>query len=290
VSGPVNVSAPDVVRLKNGGILRGTISELVPGDYVSIVLITGEPRKVPYADVQFAGPTNEAAATVAPAPARTPDAGAATAVAPASGAMSSNKAAETQPFTVVHAQESRVDVTAKQQGLTLFRRSASAGVNGVGFVNGYDEVCTAPCNVSIPAGTHTFAVAKSGGKPREADAVSLPAGKANMSIAYADRTVLRAGLGLLGLAGAIAGIAMVAGSDSTDSVAGPIVLAGLGGGLFGLAFTLPDGSKITVSQGPGSINPANNPSLGSTRSLDQRPRDANALRNGLSGLTLTAHF
>src|SRR3954471_1352057 len=33
-SGPVPVNAPDIVRLKNGGLLRGTISELVPGDYV----------------------------------------------------------------------------------------------------------------------------------------------------------------------------------------------------------------------------------------------------------------
>src|SRR6188768_1348287 len=69
---PAPASAPDVVRLKNGGILRGTISELVPGDYVSIVLITGEPRRVLYADVQFAGPANEAAG--APV-ARTPEAG-----------------------------------------------------------------------------------------------------------------------------------------------------------------------------------------------------------------------
>src|ERR1041384_3684325 len=37
-SAPVIVTAPDIVRLKNGGILRGTISELVPGDYVTIVL------------------------------------------------------------------------------------------------------------------------------------------------------------------------------------------------------------------------------------------------------------
>ena len=35
-------SAPDLVRLKNGGLLRGTISESVPGEYVTIVLITGD--------------------------------------------------------------------------------------------------------------------------------------------------------------------------------------------------------------------------------------------------------
>jgi hypothetical protein len=70
-TGLVNVNAPDVVRLKNGGLLRGTISELVPGDFVSIVLITGESRKVPYADVQYAGSSSDPAnaSAVAPSPA-----------------------------------------------------------------------------------------------------------------------------------------------------------------------------------------------------------------------------
>ena len=180
-SGPITVSAPDVVRLKNGGILRGTISELVPGEFVSIVLITGEARKVPYADVQFAGSANEAASAVpvarTPEAVRPPDAG----IAAAAGAApnTSSKARESQPFAVVHAEESLVSVTSKQQGMTLFRRAGSAEINGRygATVSGYDEVCTAPCSVSMPAGTHTFGVAKPGSTPTRLLQSRSPPGK-----------------------------------------------------------------------------------------------------------------
>ncbi|HET7544486.1 MAG TPA: hypothetical protein VFK05_31660 [Polyangiaceae bacterium] len=288
-SAPINVNAPDIVRLKNGGILRGTISELVPGDYVSLVLITGEQRKVPYADVQYAGPANAAPNPVA-APAVPAPAAPAPAVAAAAGAMpaASNPANEPQPFAVVHAKETRVNVVSKPNGLTLFRRSVSAGIGGVGTVNAYDEVCTAPCNVSMPAGTHTFAIARAGGKPHETDPVTLPAGNANMTITYVDRTFIRIGLGLLGFAGLISSVAIVASDSGSDKVALPIVLGGAGAGLVGVAFALSDGAKVAVAAGTG--DPANNPANGSNRWLDQRPRDANALRNGMSGLTLTVHF
>ena len=39
-------SAPDIVRLKNGGFLRGTIAELAPGEFVTLLLVTGETRKI----------------------------------------------------------------------------------------------------------------------------------------------------------------------------------------------------------------------------------------------------
>lgn len=157
-------------------------------------------------------------------------------------------------------------------------------------MSGYDEVCTVPCTMSMPAGTHTFAVAKPGGSPREAGAVTLPAGSTNMAISYVDRTPLRAGTGLVGVGAVIAGFAVLISDSgsSSPSFAGPLVLASVGGGLLGLAFVLPDGSKVTV--GPGVTAPrANNPSNGSNRWLGQRAQDANA-RGPLPGLTITAQF
>lgn len=50
---------PDVVRLRGGGMLRGTIAEHEPDSHVSIVLPTGEVRRVPAGDVLWAGPANE---------------------------------------------------------------------------------------------------------------------------------------------------------------------------------------------------------------------------------------
>jgi len=48
---------PDVVVLKNGNRYRGTIAELVKGGPVTIVLITGETRKLDGAEVAYAGPS-----------------------------------------------------------------------------------------------------------------------------------------------------------------------------------------------------------------------------------------
>src|SRR6188768_2388909 len=208
---PAPASAPDIVRLKNGGILRGTISELVPGDSVTIVLITGETRKIPFSQVEHAGPANEQASAAPAAPA------AAAAAAPVPVATA--KKSETQPFAVVHSDESRVKVVSDPAGLTLFRRAATAGYSGVGTVSGYDEVCTSPCDVSMPAGTHTFAVAKPGGRPREVDPVTLPAGNATMNVANIDRTGLRVGTAVVGGAALIGGFVLLfssIGSSSTD--------------------------------------------------------------------------
>lgn len=178
-----------------------------------------------------------------------------------------------------------------REGTTLFRRSGSVGLSGVGTVSGYDEVCTTPCNVSMPAGTHTFAVAKPGGKPHEADPVVLPAGNATMTVAVVDRTSIRIGLGVLGAAGLIAGLTMVV-SNSRDSsgggsIAGPLLLAGIGGGLFGLAFGIPDGATVAVNASAPVGNAAANRS---SAWLKNRPRDATSLRDRLSGITLSARF
>lgn len=53
---------PDVVLQKDGGMLRGTISELIPGDVVVITLSSGEQRRIAMANVEYAGPASEMAA------------------------------------------------------------------------------------------------------------------------------------------------------------------------------------------------------------------------------------
>jgi len=59
---PAEVTSPpasppkDIVRLRSGGIVRGTIVESVPGDAVKIQLVTGEVRMIPYGETTYAGP------------------------------------------------------------------------------------------------------------------------------------------------------------------------------------------------------------------------------------------
>src|SRR4051812_43719691 len=46
---------PDIVRLKDGGMVRGVIDEKVPGEYVVITTPSGSSRRFPWSDVSYAG-------------------------------------------------------------------------------------------------------------------------------------------------------------------------------------------------------------------------------------------
>lgn len=66
-----SAAAPDIVMLRSGGLVRGTISELEPGVKVVILTMTGEEKTFPMSDVRYAGAASEAprskpAASVAP--------------------------------------------------------------------------------------------------------------------------------------------------------------------------------------------------------------------------------
>src|SRR5262245_17778301 len=63
---------PCVVHLFGGGMLRGTIVELVPNGPVTIVLPTGETRRIERSQIVFAGPATSTPAApppIVPAPA-----------------------------------------------------------------------------------------------------------------------------------------------------------------------------------------------------------------------------
>jgi hypothetical protein len=49
----------DLVRLKNGGMVRGSIIELVPGSFVVVELKNGETRRFEMNDVEYAGPEDD---------------------------------------------------------------------------------------------------------------------------------------------------------------------------------------------------------------------------------------
>lgn len=46
----------DVVRLKNGGMVRGSIIELAPSSFVVVELKNGETRRFEMSEVEYAGP------------------------------------------------------------------------------------------------------------------------------------------------------------------------------------------------------------------------------------------
>ena len=260
--------------------MRGTISELVPGEYVTIILITGETRKFPIAEVRRAGRA-DAPANVDPPmgnadPAETKE------------FPSKTHAGESGTMATIHAAEARVTVVSEPDSSTLFLRSAAAGYNSAN-VSGYDEVCTAPCDVSLPAGTRTFAVSAAGHAPREADAVTLPAGKSTLKAKYVSRIGLRIGLGIASgvvMAGAIP--IAVAGAEAPGKRGAkyvPVASAFVAVGIIGLTvtFLIPDGAEVTIIPGAPSAREGHT-AYASTR-LEDKP-----LVSSLAGLTLHVTF
>lgn len=237
---------PDVVRLKNGGMVRGTILEIVPDAHVQIRSATGELRQYPMKDVLYAGaaandpavapqpagavpPGSAAAPGSAPAPGTAPGPG--SSPAPGSAAAGAypppNAAPEPtkepiRPAIVVHGAPARIQFESDPQGLTLWKRGALAvsgldDSSGVGRATGYDEVCTAPCEASVVAGTHTLAVSKTGDRVVEAQPLTIPQGNSRVHAKLIQRSGARKAGYVLMVGGAIAGVVMSAVALSGES-------------------------------------------------------------------------
>ena len=200
---------PDIVRMKDGGLLRGTIAESVPGSFVTIVLLTGETRKIAFSEVDYAGP-----ADAAPKPTHKKrhvddddddDDDAQKAAQPPRNTDTR------KPFVTVHGAEANISFRSTPNAHTLYRRDGTAtafGSNGVGVIaTGFSEICTAPCEASLPAGTYTFGVSKPKGVAVEGDQVTLPAGESRLHADYTDNSELR----LAGWVTMIGGVAVGSG-------------------------------------------------------------------------------
>ncbi|RYE83985.1 MAG: hypothetical protein EOO75_18670 [Myxococcales bacterium] len=152
-------AAPDIVQLRSGGLVRGTILELIPGESVAIRSALGDIRKFPMSEVTYAGPVSRAPGA-APAPGEAPKA---PAEAPKAPGAPDRPAA--RPMVTINAPEARVQFASTTGELTLHLQSGGAGVHvpaGQGTssltVQGYERLCTAPCSVTLPSGTYRFAV------------------------------------------------------------------------------------------------------------------------------------
>ncbi len=122
----------DVVRLKSGALFRGTISELVPGDHVEILLSTGETRQFPMLDVDYAGAIAGLPATRALAP------------APASP----------QPGTSPVSTVTTVSFQARGDVPALALGEVIGDVIGGKGGHTFRTLCTAPCSLDLLPGRH----------------------------------------------------------------------------------------------------------------------------------------
>ncbi|HUQ53100.1 MAG TPA: hypothetical protein VM692_12825, partial [Gammaproteobacteria bacterium] len=212
---PSTAAAPqadgDVVRLKNGGLLRGKVSELIPGDSVTIVTLTGKVREFPMSEVEYAGPAAQDPKRSAPS----------VDVSTAQKQPESVSADIAKPYVTVHGREARVKLVSDTDGVTFYRQTGSAfavGAGGSAFATGYERICAAPCEVSLPAGTETLALGRGDKAPRAAEPVTLPAGVSEVRGTFQSRAGVRVGGWIILVGGAIVGsVLMATAMDSEQS-------------------------------------------------------------------------
>lgn len=114
-------AAPDVVLLKNGGMLRGLIVELVPDQSISLLLPTGETRTIPMDDVSFAGPS-EAVPWKRPPEAAPP--------VPSAPEEKKPEGEGIEPFITLHGERARLRLIGKEPNLTVHVKSGTATTTG----------------------------------------------------------------------------------------------------------------------------------------------------------------
>jgi hypothetical protein len=143
---------PDVVELRNGGMVRGTLVENIPGDHVTIQLSTGEIRSFPASEVVRVGP----------------------------GPMTPVMVPEplyAEPVVAAPARPTvNVRVVGASEELSLHRLTGTASVSvwtgrgvGTAAIDQFAIICGAPCEQSVEPGSYTLGVSEGNGMARRAD-------------------------------------------------------------------------------------------------------------------------
>lgn len=228
-------SPPDVVVLKSGGMVRGTISEMDPAGDVVIRTTTGKLRSFAMSEVEFAGP-KERMPTGSRKPAASGD------------EKPKRKPMRTEPR--VNADAVEVNLRANLPEVTFHLKMGSANFEGLGqgwtangglmttavsgSSNSYAVICTAPCTATLPAGTHRLALSLEGGKSIEAEQSVTLDGPAQVEGTYSSNSGVRTAGWVIGIAGGLAGLGMMfaafPSSDPDDEESGDstLMLAGTG--------------------------------------------------------------
>lgn len=125
----------DAVHLRNGGMYRGRVTEIVPGDHVTVIVAPGgETKRIPWPEVDR---VIVASTPVPPAP---------TAANPIPAASPPT------PMAPMVGPRARVHITSPKQ-VILYRRAAGS--------TAFQQVCTSPCDLELPIGD-TYKLAGNG--------------------------------------------------------------------------------------------------------------------------------
>jgi hypothetical protein len=153
---------PDVVELTNGGMVRGTIIENLPGDHVTVQLPTGEMRTFAAAEVRSAGP-----APIPSPPITTPVPLGAPILAQPGIAYAPVMAP--RPTVSVHVEATSADLTLHEiTGTATAYIPGRYGMHTIP-VDQFAPLCTAPCDVRLEARAYRLGISQGQGQARRAD-------------------------------------------------------------------------------------------------------------------------
>jgi hypothetical protein len=169
----------DVVKLKDGSLYRGTIMEMVAGDHVDLRLSSGEVKRFEMNAVNYAG-----SAEGQP------------------GARAAREGPPARPLVTVEANEARIHFESNTPNADFHIRTGETTVAGVGWggrgafaygavAHGYDHICTAPCNATLPAGRHRLALSINNKGPLEPEDPVAIDGPSRIRGTYEDRSATR---------------------------------------------------------------------------------------------------
>jgi hypothetical protein len=266
---PAPAVGSDVVRTVDGRVLRGTIIEKDPKGEVTIQLVTGALRTIPMKDVLYAGPLVEPLPPPAPPP-------------PAPPPPPPPAPAGPRPVAMVHAEEAKVHVDATTPHVALHLRAGTSdfvgtawttstrGGSGWGAVSGtatnYQDLCTAPCDLSMAKGEYRVGLSLEGGGVKAVDEPLVVRGPMTIHAEYESRLGYRVAGWTVLVAGSIAGTSMmlaglnqntsaISSGNYNDKPGSGLVGAGLGVALGSLALGLvlafvQDRAEITTEAAP----------------------------------------
>jgi len=263
---PAPAAMPDIVVLKDGSMLRGTIVELDKQKEVTIQLPTGKTRTIAMNEVTYAGAEADKPKAEAPK------------LQPAQSSPQGGTADGTvRPFVTVQGKPATLQLSANVPGGTYHLKSATAVAGGV-TASGYQVICTAPCTATIPAGTHQLAVSEGKGDPVEAAEMTQVPGDSKVVATYTSRTGLRIlGWALAG-AGVVGGLWIMNETEDDGAILAAAGVIGVGFGAGILLARISD--KVEISVTPTSSAPA-----------ARRTSESNAARSLVpDGVALTGKF
>jgi hypothetical protein len=220
-----SAGTPDTVVLKNGGMLRGTLVEVLPNDHATIQLPSGQSAIVQWGEIHHIE-RGGAPAAAAPAPAGGPIQKMPNSTAPVSG-----------PTVLVHIETSRP--------ITLDRRNPGEDQPWV-------TACESPCDVQLPLNNDYRIVGDGIWASSEFELDGQPGQRVVVKVAPATRAsrtagIVVAGAGLLAIIIGVYVVAIAAAASCASSNINSVCQDNSGGTTLGVILML--GGLVTMAVG-----------------------------------------